>query len=338
MEGDILMHFVNISLNNMKKIIFAIYTRAYKAKVKKNYKEHNKLLWILCLVTMHFMYRCIGLYLRIYKLFGTLPQPLNNNHQITISLTSFPARIKSVWKTIDSLFYQTYLPSTIELYLSLDEFPNKLEDLPSSLKRYIPLGLKIFFVDGNIKPHKKYFYVFMKCKEESKNKIFVTVDDDVYYLPDMLLNLYELHIKHPKAICSNVIHHIRQGKPYASWDNEYTPNIPSNDYIAIGCGGILYDTSLFKNNYFLDIPLFESVCPIADDIWLKGAEIVNNIPVVTGPFNIPFINLIGTQKQALWKKNTNTKVIINNDTQWRATIDYLKQCDLYSEKKKIITV
>lgn len=315
----------------MKRIIFKIYKQAYRAKLVHNYKKTNKLLWIVCLSTMYLMQICLSVYLRIYKVVGKLPSPLDNNHDISVSLTSFPARINSIWKTIDSLFYQDYLPKAIILYLSADEFPNGLEDLPSSLKRYIPLGLKIEFVEGNIKPHKKYFYIFKDSKENEDEKLFVTVDDDVYYMPDMLSNLFALHQNHPNAICANIIHRIRKGLPYTLWDNEYKENCPSNDYIAIGCGGILYSTKLFKNTYFLNKDLLSSICPVADDIWLKGAELTNNIPVVTGRFIIPFMDILGTQKSALWKKNTSSKVTINNDTQWKNTIDYLHNNNPYTE-------
>lgn len=323
----------------MKSLILKIYAKAYKAKVLNKYKETNKALWILCLSLMYLSQLGISVYLVFYKIFGILPTPLDKNEKLSISLTSFPARINMVWKTIDSLFHQQLPPKEINLYLSIDEFPQKYDDLPESLKRYIPLGLNIKFVKGNIKPHKKYHYFFEECLSQSTDKLFVTVDDDVYYLPDMLSNLYELHEKFPKSICSNVVHHVRPGQPYKCWDSDCIADYPSKSYIAIGCGGILYDTSLFKNRYFLNIHLLNNLCPIADDIWLKAAELVNDIPVVTGNFNIPFINIIGTQKHALWKKNTNSKEYINNDTQWDNTISYIKQYkpNIEFEETKIST-
>ena len=61
---------------------------------------------------------------------------VNQESDIIISLTTFPARISTLWLTIYSLFRQTLMPKKIVLWLSSLQFPNGLEDLPKKLTRF----------------------------------------------------------------------------------------------------------------------------------------------------------------------------------------------------------
>ena len=54
--------------------------------------------------------------------------------RIIVSLTSYPPRINSVHKVIESLYRQTVPADEIVLYLSLDEFPETKQDLPETLR------------------------------------------------------------------------------------------------------------------------------------------------------------------------------------------------------------
>lgn len=56
---------------------------------------------------------------------------------IIVSMTSWQKRIKNVSKVIFSLLNQSVKPDSIELNLSIEEFPNKEKDLPEDLQNII---------------------------------------------------------------------------------------------------------------------------------------------------------------------------------------------------------
>ena len=62
--------------------------------------------------------------------------------EVIVSLTSFPARINSVEKTIRTLLTQTLKPDRVILWLAEEQFHNKENDLPRQL-----LALKNFGLD-----------------------------------------------------------------------------------------------------------------------------------------------------------------------------------------------
>jgi len=128
-----------------------------------------------------------------YKLSDT--PALNGKHDdcLTISLTSFPARIGKVWIGIESLLRQSLRADRIVLYLSEQDFPNKGNELPTSLLRQRKCGLEIVFVEGNLKSHKKWFYAF----QDPRNEFVVTVDDDIIYPCNMIEELWKAHMSNP---------------------------------------------------------------------------------------------------------------------------------------------
>jgi hypothetical protein len=62
---------------------------------------------------------------------------------IIISLTSYPARIETVVKTIRTLLNQTKKPKKILLWLALEQFPNRESELPCELQSMVGEGLII---------------------------------------------------------------------------------------------------------------------------------------------------------------------------------------------------
>jgi hypothetical protein len=57
--------------------------------------------------------------------------------KIIVSLTTFPERITIVQETIKSLLTQTVKPDAIVLWLAESQFPNKENELPEELKKYL---------------------------------------------------------------------------------------------------------------------------------------------------------------------------------------------------------
>ena len=110
-------------------------------------------------------------------------QHLNNRCDVIVSLTSFPARINTVWMVVESLKNQTLRPMKIILWLSKEQFPTK-QDIPNSLWECEDSLFEVRIVDGDIRSHKKYYYVL----QEYPDKSFVTCDDDIYYHPKCYRN------------------------------------------------------------------------------------------------------------------------------------------------------
>ena len=60
---------------------------------------------------------------------------------------------------IETILSQSIKPDKVILYLSKVQFPRLEDDLPDSLLHMKASGLDIRFVEGDIRSHKKYYYV-----------------------------------------------------------------------------------------------------------------------------------------------------------------------------------
>ena len=245
--------------------------------------------------------------------------PLNNekrDHHIVVSLTSFPARFKTLHYAIKSILTQTMKPDLIFLCLAKNEVKDESE-LPSSVLELKKYGLQIYFADDNLKPHNKYLYA-MNLYPDS---LIITVDDDNIYDKNLISDLYDSFLRNPAAVSARRVHKIIQGKngnllSYNKWHYEFNKNTkPSFDLLATGVGGVLYPFGLLPVETF-DAKKIRDLCLNADDIWLKFMELKNNIPVIwvkgrrIHPLNIKKAQRITLQKNN-YHKNMNDKYITN---------------------------
>lgn len=301
----------------MIKFLLWVYTLSYGANEKNQYKYKNWIKWIVCVCTFVIIKECFYYYMKIRGFLRTTPN-LGTviNDDIIVSLTSFPARINNVWMVVDSICRQKMRPSSINLYLASEEFPNKDKDLPHNLERYKKYGLKVIWVPINLKPHKKYFYAF----QEYLDKAVITIDDDVYYRSDLTSRLWNMSQKSGEAICANrvtpILNNDMQLSNYNQWgkDVEVIPG-KSFNYLAIGTCGILYPPGTLRNSEVFNIDSINRNCLNADDLWLKCHEILNDVPVMTGDFYCQSIEIMGSQIISLRSTNCNT-VMSGNDIQW----------------------
>lgn len=201
---------------------------------------------------------------------------------LIVSFTSFPARINDVWQVVESLKNQRVLPEKIILWLSKEQFPTR-ESIPVSLWVREDNLFEIRMVDGDIRSHKKFYYVM----HEFPDKAFVTCDDDIYYHPDMLKALIRTSEKFPGCVIANTSRHIEHdenGEPtsYRVWKSGQKL-YRSDNLIQIGVGGVLYPPhTLHRLTLCRDV--FMNVTPMADDIWLNCMARLNNTPVVQSGF------------------------------------------------------
>ena len=204
--------------------------------------------------------------------------------RIIVSFTSYPPRIKSVHRVVESLYRQTVKADEIILYLSLDEFPKVEAELPEKLRRMIGQGgFRIAWVCGNLKSHKKYYYAL----QEFQDAVVITVDDDKIYAETMICDLMESYKRFPDSVSARIARIIIKRpetlEQYVKWEKEEKieecKDVPRMDLCAIGAGGVCYSPRLVNENWFHK----ETIMKVAgdyDDLWLKYSEIISNIPVV----------------------------------------------------------
>lgn len=111
-----------------------------------------------------------------------------NGEKAIISLTSWPARIDTVHKTIENLMEvcNQKRDFLICLTLSEEEFPNREGDLPESLLKWID-KIKILWVKKNVKAFKKVFYALLRYP----NLPVISADDDCLYTENYAEKLYQ---------------------------------------------------------------------------------------------------------------------------------------------------
>jgi hypothetical protein len=194
-------------------------------------------------------------------------------NEIVVSLTSFPARIKTVFVTIDSLLCQSLKPNHIILYLAEEEFPSK--EIPEALKAQQKRGLEIHWVQNNYRPYNKLVHALKEYPEA----VIITVDDDAFYEPSLLEEFYLEHLKNPKNIISKRYRAVTYDqdlhvKGYNQW---CAPQVKDSSFFIFptGLGGILYPPHSLDEMVSNEV-LFMELCPYQDDIWFWAMAVKNN--------------------------------------------------------------
>jgi hypothetical protein len=207
-------------------------------------------------------------------LFSYSPQARSG---LIVSLTSFPARLKTVSFAIESLLEQTCQPREIHLWLGLDEVPGK-NWLPKRLISLEERGLQIHFAKRTYHQYDK----FLHNAALNEQAPFVIVDDDVIYPPKALEHLLASHQQHPDLVIGNRCHQIEIDNagviaPYKSWRREVRSPRPSLLLIPTGSGGVLYPPGFLNHRDVTDIKSILALAPYADDIWLKFCALANSV-------------------------------------------------------------
>lgn len=228
-----------------------------------------------------------------------------NKNQVPfiVSLTTFPSRIDKVWLVIETILRQKQKPDKIILWLYKGEF-NEKKSLPSRLLGLEKRGLEIRFCDENLMPHKKYYYTMLEYPEAN----VVTVDDDMFYPPDLLFKLMKFHKQYPAAIVCPVTRKIEieniKMEHYQNWKYTSKNSLPSFTNLMIGVGGVFYPSnSLYPD--VLDLEKLKRFALKADDLWLKIMSLKNNTKVVSlaGEYNRFYIPVLHDNDKRLMDFN-----------------------------------
>ena len=201
---------------------------------------------------------------------------------IVICLTTIDSRLHHLRQVIESLHDQKLPPVAIRLYVSreaylLDAGISEKDPLLQAMAD-LPL-LQVHWVP-NIGPYRKIMS-FLKehfSHDLTRDKLFVTVDDDTIYPPDFLQTLYENFKLHDCVVAfrgREMVLHDGQIGSYADWGLGLPQVSLAN--LPTGKDGVLYSTRFFTREFLrLDDAL--SLAPTADDLWIKWHCAGNGVP------------------------------------------------------------
>ena len=223
--------------------------------------------------------------------------------KIIVSLTSFPARINTVGYAIKSLFNQTLKPDRIVLWLAESQFQGV--ELPELLKQLCQKGLEIRFCQ-DLRSHKKYYYAL---KEQTKNELIITYDDDLIYPEDSIERLYKTHKKFPDCVvcnraqlCTEVDGRLGKYDTWAVYSSEGVIK-PSTRLFPSTGGGTLYPYQSVDEEAFND-EVMRVTALTADDLWMRFMSAKKGTKVVkTRKAHKTFSTLEGSQTEGLQQEN-----------------------------------
>lgn len=243
--------------------------------------------------------------------------------KIVVSLTSFPARIKSLHFTLYSLFKQSMKPDVIVLYLAEEQFPNREASLPKSVLAFVRWGLTIRWCK-DIKSYKKLIFTL----QDYPDTLIITVDDDLFYAENLVKVLLGAYKEMPNCVHTLRGHRITfdeksQLNPYEQWRFEVQNVKPSYNNIQTGVMGVLYPPNCFDKDILRE-DLFMKLCPTADDIWFWAMSVLNGkkINIVNHTFPLILTDLKMQDSETLCNINITCG---GNDKQLKALFDYYPQ-------------
>lgn len=225
------------------------------------------------------------------------------NPQLIVSLTTYPARINSVYKTISTLLTQTVKPDKVVLWLASPQFPDK--NLPENLTRLQEFGLEIKWLENDIRSFKK----LIPALREYPNDIVITVDDDNYYDERLVEFLYNSYLETPECIHARQAFVVKQdskcnlvmkARNYV-YNSTYLPSFLNE---PVGCGGVLYPPHVLDSNVLNEEQFMKEV-PTNDDLWFWAHALIKGtkINVIKNNYKLKNYIVENSQEDALWQKN-----------------------------------
>jgi len=210
---------------------------------------------------------------------------MNNNQQVVVSMTSFPAAIQYAEQAVRSLLRGSVLPDKIVLYLTFSQFGDA--GLPDSLVK-LAESSEIFEIRDYARDIRSYRKL-VPAVRDFPEAVIVTVDDDVRYHREMLRDLLSVHEQVPRAVIAHRAKRISRDKPYKKWKKYRWYHFLFKrlhigySNLQTGVGGVLYPPHCLCEEMLLP-DLFTSIAPTTDDIWFWAAAVRMGVPVVPVPF------------------------------------------------------
>ena len=220
---------------------------------------------------------------------------------VVVTMTTYAARVSTVYIAIESVARGERLPSRHILYI--DDLAI-MANLPASLRRLQRRGLEILQVPAGMKVHTKHFFYVSSIDRHTQS--LATNEDDIIFPSDWLATMLQVQAAHPDQIITPRAHRITLAgdrvAPYLDW-SRCTDTEPSYLNFGTTVSGQIYPPEFL--DYVRDAgDGFSELCPNNDDLWIhhlavqSGRRIVQTGPV---PQDYPFIP--GTQATGLYFSN-----------------------------------
>jgi hypothetical protein len=240
--------------------------------------------------------------------------------EVIVSLTSWPPAIGFVPAAVRSILSGTVLPDRIILYLTAEQFPDRvlpqeIEELKEASPRF-----EVRFWNENIRSYTK----LVPALHDFPDDIIITIDDDMAYHRRMVESLLRWHRKLPDTIIAHNVRRMlvdREGrlKGYFEWKRykpirylRYFPR-PGFQHLLFGLGGVLYPPHSLDED-MLDPKLFMSIAPTVDDVWFWAASVSKGTKVYPVIFGYRNPRALGKPREiALGTGNTRSGVDVNRN-------------------------
>jgi hypothetical protein len=233
--------------------------------------------------------------------------PVDSSQELIVSLTSYPARMRTTWLATESLLRQDTKPTRVVLNLFEGEFPSR--KLPLTIERQTSRGLEINWYPENL----RVFLKVLPAIKKYPNALVVAFDDDVIYPSNVLTDLMAGHRKYPDCVIARNVREVkvenRQVLPvtywnFTGWRKANYGMEPALNLVPEGVFGILFPPSSLHLD-FLRKDIFFQLCPSDDDVWLYTMTVMKGTKVVKIPTTQSLTYLLESQNNetALWRTN-----------------------------------
>ena len=235
--------------------------------------------------------------------------------ELIVSLTSYPARFRTLHLTLICLLRQTVRADRTILWVAHEDAAH----LPTEVLRLKPWGLEIY-TTSDTRSYKKVVPTLRKHPEA----FIATADDDQFYRENWLQQLTSGFLQSGRLIVCHRGHRPLldpEGRlvPYYNWVWNVQAPIASTLLFPTGVGGVLYPPGALDPDV-LNEDKFMEFCPTADDVWLyfMGRKRGTKYRTVGSGFKLAPWK--GSQDTSLWSTNLDASA---NDSQIsRMQIEY----------------
>jgi len=201
--------------------------------------------------------------------------------KIVVSMTSYPKRIINISKSINALLNEQSLkPDEIYLWLSIEEFPNKKNDLPDELNSLINSNENVYlkWVKKNTYVHKRHeIFKFIK------DAYVFLIDDDVFYDKSLIETVINKAQQYPNSIvCYNRYDQHRYNGKHILYGNPTPKDGPPYVNKYRWCGQSMIPSDIYPIECLTEEnqEIRDRTSPISDECWFQPWIVKNNIPIV----------------------------------------------------------
>lgn len=240
--------------------------------------------------------------------------PENRTSELFVSLTTWRPRLEILPLTLCTLVNQSLRPEAIVVWITAEDLALVS---PEVRKAFEPEGV-VFRECEDIGPHKKWFY----ADSLGSDPAIVLADDDTFYRPEWLEMIHR-DFQSGKFYTGNRCHRISfsngRVSNYGNWHKECRDyGKASHLLVATGCDGVAFRSSWIPAE-FRNLSTLMSLCPRADDMWLKCAMLAADIKVLKTESFAPVLGASEASDSGLEQVNVHEDM---NTKQFLATVDH----------------